>query len=148
MRRLVSAVVLVLIIFGATTIAEAAAPEQRVALVIGNSAYKDAPLANPVNDARLMAETLRGLGFEVIERTDADQKEMKIAIFELGDRLEAAGKDAVGLFFYAGHGVQVNGENYLIPLDAQIEKQPHVTVEAVNAGWVLGQMEFARLMIE
>ncbi len=107
MRRLKAAIALVLIIFGATEIATAAAPEPRVALVIGNSAYEDT-----VNDARLMAETLRGLGFDVIERTDADQREMKLAIFELGDRLEAAGKDAVGLFFYAGHGVQVNG-----PLD-------------------------------
>ncbi len=112
MRRLKAAIALVLIIFGATEIATAAAPEPRVALVIGNSAYEDSPLTNPVNDARLMAETLRGLGFDVIERTDADQREMKLAIFELGDRLEAAGKDAVGLFFYAGHGVQVNG-----PLD-------------------------------
>ena len=107
MRRLKAAIALVLIIFGATEIATAAAPEPRVALVIGNSAYEDT-----VNDARLMAETLRGLGFDVIERTDADQREMKLAIFELGDRLEAAGKDAVGLFFYAGHGVEVNG-----PLD-------------------------------
>ncbi len=120
-----------------------AAAEQRVALVIGNSAYEDTPLANPVNDARLMAETLRGLGFEVIERTDADQKEMKLAIFELGDRLEAAGKDAVGLFYYAGHGVQVDGQNYLIPLNAQTKRERHVAIEAVGASWVLGQMEFA-----
>ena len=120
-----------------------AATTPRIALVIGNGSYTEAPLANPVNDARLMAETLRGLGFKVIERIDVDQKQMKLAIFELGDRLEKAGKDAVGLFYYAGHGVQVAGQNYLIPLDAQIEKEPHVTVEAVNAGWVLGQMEFA-----
>ncbi len=78
------------------------AAEPRVALVIGNSAYRDAPLANPANDARLMAETLRGLGFDVIEHIDADKKKMKLAIFELGDRLETAGKDAVGLFYYAG----------------------------------------------
>ncbi len=81
------------------------AGEPRVALVIGNGAYRDAPLANPPNDARRMAETLRDLGFDVIERIDADQKAMKLAIFELGDRLEEAGKDAVGLFYYAGHGV-------------------------------------------
>ena len=85
MRRLVATVALVLVLFGATHTAVAAAPETRVALVIGNSVYEDAPLATPVNDARLMAETLRGLGFEVIERTDANQKEMKLAIFELGD---------------------------------------------------------------
>ena len=76
-----------------------AAAEPRIALVIGNSAYTDMPpLANPVNDARLMAETLRGLGFDVIERIDADQKAIQLAIFELQDRLFEAGKDAVGLF--------------------------------------------------
>ncbi|MCH7554760.1 MAG: caspase family protein, partial [Proteobacteria bacterium] len=91
------------------------AAEHRIALVIGNSAYKIAPpLPNPANDARLMAETLRGLGFEVIERIDADRETILLATFELQDRLIAAGKDAVGLFFYAGHGVQVAGENYFI----------------------------------
>ena len=143
MRHLVAVVALFFVVCGATTFATAATPEARVALVIGNSAYADAPLANPANDARLMAETLRGLGFDVIERTDATQREMKLAIFELGDRLEAAGKDAVGLFFYAGHGVQVDGENYLIPLNAEISKERHVAIEAVGASWVLSQMEFA-----
>ena len=141
MKRVVTAAALFLVIFGVA--ASAAAAESRVALVIGNSAYEDSPLANPANDARLMAETLRGLGFDVIERTDADQKQMKLAIFELGDRLEAAGRDAVGLFYYAGHGVQVDGENYLIPLGAAISKERHVAIEAVGANWVLGQMEFA-----
>ena len=144
MRHLVAVAALLFVVFGATTIAMAASPEPRVALVIGNGAYPNAPLANPVNDARLMAETLRGLGFDVIERTDATQREMKLAIFELGDRLEAAGKDAVGLFYYAGHGVQVDGENYLIPLNAEISKERHVAIEAVGANWVLGQMEFAQ----
>ncbi len=136
-------IALVLIVFGAASSTRSAEAQPRIALVIGNGGYENAALANPVNDARLMAETLRGLGFDVIERSDADQKEMKLAIFELGDRLETAGKDAVGLFYYAGHGVQVNGENYLIPLHAQIERERHVAIEAVGASWVLGQMEFA-----
>ena len=123
--------------------AVAAQGQARIALVIGNSGYANAPLANPANDARLMSATLRRLGFDVIERIDADQKEMKVAIFELGDRLEQAGKDAVGLFFYAGHGVQVDGENYLIPLKLEISKERHVAIEAVGTSWVLGQMEFA-----
>ena len=71
--------------------------EPRVALVIGNSAYETGPLRNPINDARLMVETLRDLGFDVIERLDVDQKAMKRAVGDFGDRLEAAGKDAVGL---------------------------------------------------
>ena len=89
----------------------AAAAEPRVALVIGNGAYRDTPLANPTNDARLIAKTLSDLGFELIVRADVEQKAMKLAIIEFGDRLEAAGKDAVGLFYYAGHGVRVRGRN-------------------------------------
>ena len=76
-----------------------AAAAARIALVIGNSAYAEAPLANPANDARLMAETLRGLGFDVIERIDANRKTIQLATFELQDRLLEAGKDAVGLFY-------------------------------------------------
>ena len=121
--------------------ANAAGP--RVALVIGNSGYSDAPLANPANDARLIAETLRGLGFDVIERIDADRKTIQLASFELQDRLIEAGKDAVGLFFYAGHGIQVGGQNYLVPLNSNIEKEREVAVEAVSASFILKQMEFA-----
>ena len=120
-----------------------AAAEQRIALVIGNSAYADSPLANPANDARLMAKTLRGLGFDVIERIDADLQTIQMASFELQDRLVAAGKDAVGLFFYAGHGVQVAGENYLIPLGSDIKQEREVAIKAVSASFVLKQMEFA-----
>ncbi len=141
MRRLVFASLLVLG-FAWPALA-ATTPEPRVALVIGNSAYPEIPLANPANDARLMAETLRGLGFEVIERIDVDQRTMKFAIVEFGDRLEKAGKDAVGLFFYAGHGLQVNGDNYLVPIGSAIRREKHVAIEAVSAGWVLEQMEFA-----
>ena len=120
-----------------------AAATPRIALVIGNGAYAEAPLANPVNDARLIAETLRGLGFDVIERIDADQKAIQLAIFELQDRLFEAGKDAVGLFYYAGHGVQVGGQNYLVPLNTNIKKEREVAINAVSAGFILGQMEAA-----
>ena len=121
-----------------------AAVESRIALVIGNSGYKIAPpLLNPANDARLMAETLRGLGFEVIERIDADRETMLLATFELQDRLIAAGKDSVGLFFYAGHGVQAGGENYFIPLKTEIKKEREISVKAISASSVLKQMEFS-----
>ncbi len=119
----------------------AAAPA-RIALVIGNSGYGDMPpLANPANDAQLMAATLRKVGFEVIERIDADQNTMQLAVFELQDRLIEAGADAVGLFYYAGHGVQVNGQNYLIPLNAGVKKEREVAIKSVSAAFVLGQME-------
>jgi len=116
----------------------------RVALVIGNSAYTDSPLQNPASDAQLMAATLRQVGFEVAELVDAGQKAMKRAIRDFGDELHRAGPEAVGLFYYAGHGVQVGGENYLIPIDAPIRRESDVDIEAVTASGVLRQMEFAR----
>ncbi len=117
---------------------------QRVALVVGNSDYKlISPLANPENDAALMAETLRAVGFEVIETKNADQRAMKRAIRDFGKRLRRAGPEAVGLFYYAGHGVQAGGTNYLIPLGAPIEREGDLDIEAVSAQWVLTQMEIA-----
>ena len=140
-RALAATVACFLSIF-ATTVVGAA--EKRIALVIGNSAYKDAPLANPANDARLMAKTLGGLGFEVIEVLDANQKAMKRAVRDFGARIERAGKDTVGLFYYAGHGVQVKGENFLIPVGAPIAREADVSIEAVSAGAILEQLSFAK----
>src|ERR1700761_3031393 len=112
-----------------------AAAETRIALVIGNSHYGSTigNLPNPVNDAGLMAQALRQTGFQVIEVTDADQKKMKRAIADFGDRLTQAGSNATGLFFYAGHGVQVKGTNYLVPINADISKEADVDIEAVAA---------------
>jgi uncharacterized caspase-like protein len=122
-----------------------AASEPRIALLIGNGDYTDlGRLDNPVNDVALMARTLRNLDFEVTELADADQGTMKRAIQDFGQRLEETGRDTVGLFYYAGHGVQVNGTNYLIPLRAQIAREPDVEIEAVKLDWVLAQMEHAR----
>ncbi|WP_374651423.1 SUMF1/EgtB/PvdO family nonheme iron enzyme [Dongia sp.] len=123
----------------------AATAEPRLALVIGNSTYggEMGKLPNPANDAALMAATLAKLGFKVTKLIDADQKQMKRAIADFGSALTAAGPDAAGLFFYAGHGVQIAGENYLIPLRAEIGKEADAELEAVPADWVLKQMEFA-----
>src|ERR1700755_2665955 len=92
--------------------AQPAAAEPRVALVIGNSAYKgDLPaLPNPANDAKLMAQTLKSVGFDVVEAEDASQADMINAIAQFSDKLSAAGAQGTGLFFYAGHGLQVAGE--------------------------------------
>ncbi|MEE8444199.1 MAG: tetratricopeptide repeat protein [Alphaproteobacteria bacterium] len=118
---------------------------KRVALVIGNSGYKlISHLDNPRRDAKLMAATLRKMGFDVIDVIDGDQRTIKRAIRDFGKRLRAAGRDAVGLFFYAGHGVQAGGINYLIPIGAPIETEVDLQIEAVSAAWVLGQMEYAR----
>jgi uncharacterized caspase-like protein len=111
-------IILLALLLLASALAQSA--ELRIALVIGNSSYAAAPLANPANDAKMIGETLTGLGFEVIARRDGDQVTMKRAIQEFGARLEQAGPDAVGLFYYAGHGVQLNGRNRLniVILDA------------------------------
>src|SRR5438477_4289763 len=122
----------------------ALALDSRIALVIGNSEYPSGPLPNPANDAKLMADTLHGVGFEVLLRRNADQTTMKRAIQEFGAQLEKGGPGAVGLFYYAGHGVQLNGLNYLIPTTAQIEREGDVEIEAVSADWVLEQMRYAR----
>jgi formylglycine-generating enzyme required for sulfatase activity len=124
--------------------ATASAAETRIALVIGNSEYSTGPLPNPANDAKMIGETLSSLGFEVIARRNADQNTMKRAIQEFGSRLEKGGPSAVGLFYYAGHGVQLNGRNYLIPTTAQIEREGDVEIEAVSADWVIEQMRYAR----
>ena len=113
---------------------------QRVALVIGNSAYKDAPLSNPVNDARAIAKALQESGFSVMTRENIDQRSMLAALREFGDRLRAGG---TGLFYYAGHGMQIKGRNYLIPVGAHIDREDEVAYNAVDAQAVLDKMEAA-----
>lgn len=114
-----------------------AAAERRIALVIGNGKYPGAPLGNPVNDAHDMAGALRRLGFEVIEKNDVSQREMNRAITQFGEKLNA---EAIALFFYAGHGMQVRGKNYLVPIDAQIASEASVRSETVDVDAVLEQL--------
>lgn len=113
---------------------------RRVALIIGNSSYVAGPLKNPVNDAEDVAAALKRLGFEVILRKNADLKTMDQAVDDFYDSLRKGG---VGLFYFAGHGVQVQGTNYLIPVDAQIKSESDVRFKSVDAGRVLGKMEDA-----
>ena len=115
--------------------------ENRIALVIGNTSYKHAPLANPKNDATLMADTLEGVGFDVTRLLDADQATMKRAMIEFGRKLR--GSDSVGLFYYAGHGIQVEGENFLIPVGAVIGDELEVSIEAVSVNEFLRTMKRA-----
>jgi uncharacterized caspase-like protein len=95
----------------------------RTALVIGNADYDTAPLKNPVNDARDVANALRALDFEVIERLNAGKKEMLLAIDEFYRRLRRA---QVGVFYFAGHGMQINGVNYLIPVKVHVNSETDV----------------------
>jgi hypothetical protein len=118
--------------------------ETRLALIIGNSAYRHSgELDNPRHDAQLIASVLRRAGFETTVRLDAERKAMKEAFRAYADRIRAAGKDAVGFFYYAGHGTQVKGVNYLIPVDANIEDEAQVESEAISASGLLAQLEGA-----
>ena len=115
----------------------------RVALVVGNSGYAGTPLPklrNAVNDAELMARTLQTVGFKVTLVTDADQAKMKEAIKAFGKQLVRAGQDAVGLFFYAGHGAEATSHSYLIPIGADLEAVMDYQTDAVPAEWVLSRM--------
>ena len=122
----------------------AAVGNRRVALVIGNGDYDTSPLRNPVNDARAMAQVLGRLGFAVTLKTDVDQRDMERAINRFGKSLP---KDGVALFFYAGHGLQINGRNYLIPIGKQISDAADVKYDAVDAGRVVDRMEQAHAML-
>lgn len=125
--------------FGVTS----ARGEKRVALVIGNAAYPGAgALKNPVNDANDIASKLKKLGFDVIVRTNVRQKEMLRSLTEFGDKVQN-GTEA--LFFYAGHGMQVRGRNYLIPIDAEIRSEASVSSEAVDVDQLLDKLSPARL---
>lgn len=117
----------------------------RIALIIGNSDYgvTFGSLPNPGNDADAMATALTALGFQVELIKDVDQKNMKRAIARFGARLRQAGRSATGLFFYAGHGLQTGGINYLVPVNSAIEAEADVDLESVAADTVLRQMEEA-----
>jgi hypothetical protein len=112
-----------------------------LALCIGNGNYlHGGTLSNPENDATDMAEALKSLGYKVVLYTNIGQNEMKRAIDEFGNELK---NFKVGLFFYAGHGIQAKGANYLIPVDASISSESDVEYNCVDAGRVLGRMEGA-----
>ena len=113
---------------------------QKTALIIGNSAYKSSPLKNPRNDAEDMAVLLRKLNFQVTIKSDIGRIQMRKVIRTFGESLKKGG---VGLFFFAGHGMQVNGKNYLIPVDADIQAEDEVQDYAVDAGMVLRKMQSA-----
>jgi TPR repeat protein len=135
-RVVIAALVLVGSLVAAAPVLRA---ETRLALVIGNSAYATNALQNPKNDAESIARALKIVGFEVVKLTDADQTAMKRAIVEFGRKLRAS--DAVGLFYYAGHGVQVAGENYLIPVGADIKDVEEAALSGVSLGELLRTME-------
>jgi hypothetical protein len=119
--------------------------EKRLALVIGNSDYPSTSrLMNPVNDATDMAKTLEGLGFDVIKRFDLNKKDMRKAIDEFGAKLKGNNYQ-VGLFFYAGHGIALAGQNFLVPIDASPQTMGDIEFDCEPANLVMAKMEDARV---
>jgi tetratricopeptide (TPR) repeat protein len=113
--------------------------ERRVALVIGNSRYRyAASLSNPSNDAADIAAALRKLGFDVIEGRDLDRRGMEDQIRAFGRKLDGAD---LALLFYAGHGMQVGGKNYLMPVDAKLERTGDLSLDTIEVGQILAPME-------
>lgn len=125
--------------FGFMSASSVAQAERRIALVIGNSAYQNtAELKNPKNDATDMAASLRRLGFDVLEGHDLDKRSMERLIRQFG--LKVSGAD-VALFFYAGHGVAIGGQNFLVPTDARLANEGDADFEGLALSLVLKQME-------
>ncbi len=122
------------------TVGVAAAEPVRVALVVGNGDYKGARLRATLSDARRIARTLRRLQFDVVDEKDLDLEGMQKAIEAFGARLQAAGPESVGVFYYGGHGVQVDGQNYLVPIGA---KNGSADDLAVSVASVLSMLEEA-----
>ena len=114
--------------------------EKRVALVIGNNQYEKVPLKNPVHDAEDMSRALTALGFNVLTKTNVNQREMEEAIHQFYQSIQ---NGEVALFYFSGHGAQVNGENYLIPINENIQTGSDIRYKAVNAQYVLAKMEEA-----
>ncbi len=113
----------------------------RVALVIGNAAYPSSPLSNPGNDAKAVGDVLKGLGFTVIEARDASKAQMEQAIAQTQDLLKAGG--GVGMFYFAGHGLQLDWRNYLVPVDAKLGSARDVPRQTVDVQQVLDAFKAA-----
>lgn len=119
-----------------------AEPEKRIALVIGNSAYENVSrLPNPANDAKAMSQFLNSAGFEVIAANDLNQDEMVQVLQDFSAKIAERGSNSVAFVYYAGHGVQIAGDNYLIPVDAKINSEADVPNEAVRLVDVMATLQ-------
>jgi uncharacterized caspase-like protein len=122
-----------------------AVDEQRLALVIGNSAYPSNALDNSVNDARLMDKALQQAGFKVTRRENLDRNGMVNAFREFSDSLN---ERTIAVVYYAGHALQLRDNNYLVPIDAEIRSEDEIPIAGLNVGFILGRMSHARSRIK
>jgi len=146
MRALRALALLIVVLAAAGSISNAQAAAKRFALVIGNGDYAGKPLSplkNPANDAALISQALKRAGFDVQLVMNADQRDMKRAVKAFGNKLTIAGANAIGLFYYSGHGFQANNVNYLAPLKADLQDEVDAEFEAISVDWVLAKLEAA-----
>lgn len=134
-------ILVTLLCFGLTGTANAA---KRLALVIGNSAYKHtSPLRNPANDADLISSKLREIGFEVLAKKDVTRVGTQALINQFAKKIKEIGKDAIVLFYYAGHGIQFNGDNFIVPVDADLQSDTDIILQGINTSIILKIIELS-----
>src|SRR5712671_3329857 len=136
-RSLLNVIIPATILLGASP----AFAENRLALVIGQSAYRSVPaLPNPANDARAVTQMLTDSGFEVSTAADLSQGQMREAVSDFASRVAAKGTDTVALIFYAGHGLQIDGENFLVPVDIDPKREADIPIQAVRLNDILNTL--------
>src|ERR1700730_13193692 len=131
MRRLVTSIFIMASIFFAS-VTNAQQPEKRIALVIGNAAYQAEALPTAANDAGLIAQTLQAAGFDVLGARDLDEDTLRRTFRDFLEKATASGPDTVAFVYLNGYGVQLEGENYFVPVDAKIARDAKVPIEAVR----------------
>jgi uncharacterized caspase-like protein len=131
MRRLVTSIFIIASLFCAS-VTNAQQAEKRIALVIGNAAYQAEGLPNAANDAGLIAQTLQAAGFDVLGARDLDQDTLRRTFRDFLEKATASGPDTVAFVYLNGYGVQLEGENYFVPVDAKIARDTEVAVEAIR----------------
>src|SRR3954467_6366755 len=130
LRKLLSGfAVLVALLF---MLIQPAAAQQRIALVIGNAAYPKGPLATSLADGGLIAEALTSIGFEIVEGADVNSSDLRKVFRDFLDKVNAAGPDTIAFVYYNGYALQFEGDNYLIPIDAQIERDSDIPISGVR----------------
>jgi uncharacterized protein YcfL len=127
----------------AVKITTKALQEQRVALVIGNNDYRGvlSKLRNPINDAKAIKEVLESRGFDVIFKENSTKKDMKTTLNSFYEKISKGG---VGMFYFSGHGIEVDGQNYLIPIDAKLDEKSDAEFEAISLNKITKKMQNAR----
>src|SRR5882757_3829140 len=113
----------------AFALSDTARAENRIALVVGNAGYQAGALNTPANDAGLIAQTLQAAGFDVVGARDLDQDSLRRALRDFIEKASASGPDTVAFVYLAGHGLQLEGENYVVPIDARIARDADIAAE-------------------